>query len=241
MNQIVIKRNNPGELMKILVIIPIQQEYDLFLKSCTKHGFRAENLTIGRLPIVRFPDLDMTLSRGGLGKVQFAIQTQHLLDSESHWNLVICAGAAGCLETNLLAGDIVVATETVEHDIKNKFGKPRMPRYRGDETTINMLRGIAPTNGSFQLHFGPIACGDEDVVEVRRQEELKKLTGVIAVAWEGAGGARACQFSDIPFIELRGISDGANNQAVSDFEKNLPKVMQNLVITISSLAKRFNA
>jgi adenosylhomocysteine nucleosidase len=189
---------------------------------------------------VRFPDLDLTVSLGGLGKVQFAIQTQYLLDSEPGWELVICAGAAGGLENNLLAGDIVVATETVEHDIKNKFGKPRAPRYRGDEATINLLRGIAPTIDSFQLHFGPIASGDEDVIEVERQEELKKLTGAIAVAWEGAGGARACQFSDIPFVEIRGISDGANSEAPSDFEKNLPIVMENLVILISSLHRNHN-
>ena len=227
--------------MKTLVMIPIQQEYHLFLESCIAHEFRAENSTIGRLPIVRFPDLDLTVSLGGLGKVQFAIQAQHLLDSEPGWGLVICAGAAGCLAKELSVGDIVVATETVEHDIKNKFGMPRVPRYRGDEATINLLRQMAPTNGSFQLHFGPIASGDEDVIEVKRQEELKKLTGAIAVAWEGAGGARACQFSDIPFIELRGISDGADSEAPSDFEKNLPIVMENLVILISSLVRQFNA
>ena len=218
-------------------MIPTQQEYHLFLDSCTKQAFRAEHATIGRLPIVRFPELDITLSLGGLGKVQFAIQTQHLLDAEPGWDLVICAGAAGCLAKDLSAGDIVVATETVEHDIKNRFGMPRVPRYRGDEATINMLKGIAPTIDSFQLHFGPIASGDEDVIEVRRQEELKKLTDAIAVAWEGAGGARACQFSDIPFIEIRGISDGADSEAPSDFEKNLPMVMENLVILISSLSK----
>jgi adenosylhomocysteine nucleosidase len=226
--------------MKTLVMIPIQQEYRLFLESCAKDAFRAENARIGNLPIVHFPELDITVSLGGLGKVQFAIQTQHLLDSEPGWELVICAGAAGCLAKNLSVGDIVVATETVEHDIKNKFGKPRVPRYKGDEATIYMLRNIAPIIGTFRLHFGPIASGDEDVIEVQRQEELKELTGAIAVAWEGAGGARACQFSDIPFVEMRGISDGADSEAPSDFEKNLPIVMENLVILISSLVKQFN-
>jgi len=223
--------------MKTLVMIPVQQEYQLFLESCRTHEFRAEDATIGRLLVQPFPDLDLTVSRGGLGKVQFAIQTQHLLDAEPGWELVICAGAAGALENDLLAGDIVVATETVEHDIRNKFGMPRVPRYPGDEATVVLLRKIAPTIGSFQIRFGPIASGDEDVIEVKRQEEIKKLTGAIAVAWEGAGGARACQFCDIPFVEMRGISDGANSEAPSDFEKNLPMVMENLVVVISSLAQ----
>jgi len=163
------------------------------------------------------------------------------LDSGPAWDLVICAGAAGGLENNLSVGDIVVATETVEHDINNKFGKPRMPRFRGDETAINALRQIAPTNGSFQLYFSSIASGDEDVIDVKRQEELKRMTGAIAVAWEGAGGARACQFSDIPFIEIRGTTDGADSEAASDFEINLPRVMKNVAIIIGSLVKRFDA
>ena len=224
--------------MKTLVMIPVQREYRFFLESCRTNEFRVENATIGRLPVLRFPDLDLTVSLGGLGKVQFAIQTQHLLDSEPGWELVICAGAAGGLDNTLTAGDIVVATETIEHDIRNRFGKPLVPRCKGDEATIDLLRNIAPTNGSFQIHFGPIASGDEDVIEVKRQEEIKKLTGAIAVAWEGAGGARACQFCDVPFIEMRGISDGADSEAPSDFEKNLPIVMENLVILIGSLAKQ---
>ena len=52
---------------------------------------------IGRLPVVQFPDLGVTLARGGLGKVQFAVQTQHLLDTCSDWDLIVCAGAAGAL------------------------------------------------------------------------------------------------------------------------------------------------
>jgi adenosylhomocysteine nucleosidase len=134
-----------------------------------------------------------------------------------------------------------VATETIEHDIRNKFGKPRMPSYTGDEKTIQTMRQLGTDNGSFQLHFGAIASGDEDVVDVKRQEELKLRTGAIAVAWEGAGGARACQFNEVPFVEIRGISDGANSNAPSDFLENLPRVMDNLAVLISSMARRFNS
>src|SRR6266478_4000180 len=44
-------------------------------------------------------------------------------------HLVICAGAAGALVNGLSIGDVVVATETVEHDIRNKFGLPLLPRF----------------------------------------------------------------------------------------------------------------
>jgi adenosylhomocysteine nucleosidase len=226
--------------MKILVIIPTQKEYDYFLNHCFARQFQTEKITIGKLPVVRFPDLNMTVSRGGLGKVQFAVHTQHLLDSEFAWDLVICAGAAGSLDQKLSVGDIVVGTETVEHDIRNRFGKPLVPRFKGDNFTINILKQMAGNHISFQLHFGSIASGDEDVVDVKRQEEIRLTTAALAVAWEGAGGARACQFCDTPFIEIRGISDDANGDAPTDFAKNLQGVMENVALTISSMAKQFN-
>ena len=228
--------------MKILLIIPTQKEHDYFLESCIEQGFSAEKSRIGRISVVRFPDLDVTLSLGGLGKVMFAVHTQHLLDSEAAWELVVCAGAAGGLGNHLSVGDIVVGIETIEHDVKNKFGEPRMPSFKGDEATINGLRQLVSNNGSFQfqVHFASIASGDEDVVDVERKEEIKSRTGAIAVAWEGAGGARACQFSVIPFVEIRAISDGANNEAPSDFRKNLPRVMTNMAVLISAMAKGFN-
>ena len=226
------------KVVKILVIIPTQKEYDSFLKSCTGYGLRAKDSTIGRLPVVQFPDLDITLARGGLGKVQFAVQTQHLLDACPDWGLVVCAGAAGALVDSLSVGDVVVATETVEHDINNKFGAPLLPRFRGAEAIIADLKSMAPTSNLFQVHFGPIASGDEDVVDTERGRALHELTGGLAVAWEGAGGARACQFNDTPFVEIRGMTDGADSDAASDFEANLEGVMRNVATLIIDWAGR---
>jgi adenosylhomocysteine nucleosidase len=117
--------------MEILVVIPTEREFDLFLASCKTYALQAENLTIGKLPVVKIPDIGITLSHGGLGKTQFAVQTQHLLDAYSGWSLVICLGTAGALLKGLSVGDIVVATETVEHDIHNKCGKPLLPKFSG--------------------------------------------------------------------------------------------------------------
>jgi adenosylhomocysteine nucleosidase len=56
--------------------------------------------------------------------------------------------------------------------------------------------------------------------------------GSIAVAWEGAGGARACKFNKKYYLELRGVTDTANHQAAADFEVNLEKAMHNLAQVI---------
>ncbi|MGB0384622.1 MAG: acyltransferase [Ardenticatenaceae bacterium] len=224
--------------MKILVVIPTQKEFDFFLAACAEMAGEAEHSRLGRVEVVQFADLGirgkgvLTLSRGGLGKVQFAVHTQHLLDVGSEWDLVICAGAAGALVDTLSIFDVVVSTETVEHDINNHFGAPRLPRFNGAEAVISELKRVSSSFTSFQVHFGPVASGDEDVVDLERRRAIQKLTGALAVAWEGAGGARACQFSQVPFVEIRGISDGADSDAASDFLANLKQVMKNIATLI---------
>ena len=220
--------------MKTLIVAPMQEELDLFLQGCAKRGFRAENSTTGRLPIVRLPDLDILLACGGVGKAQFAVQTQHLLDTCTDRDLVICAGAAGGLVNELSIGDVVVATTTVEHDYRNRFTDSPAPRFDGAETAIASLRRVPLSSNSFKVHFGTVASGDEDIVDGERRTTLHRSTGALAVAWEGAGGARACAFSNAPFVEVRGVTDVANPNAPADFETNLEVAMDHIAALITS-------
>ena len=220
--------------MNKLIVTPMKKELDLLFQSYTTAGFHAESATVGRLPVVRLPDLGVTLARGGLGKVQFAVQTQHLLDTCSDWDLIVCAGAAGALAEEVSVGDVVVATRTVEHDYNNKFSERALPKFDGARTAIADLKSVSHLTDTFSVHFGPIASGDEDVVETERKRALHESTGALAVAWEGAGGARACAFSRIPFVEIRGVTDTADYKAASDFEENLEVAMSNLATLITS-------
>jgi adenosylhomocysteine nucleosidase len=229
-------KKSGGGVVKRLIVIPIQAEIDCFLQSCTDLGFPTETAKFGRLPVVQLPEQGITVAHGGLGKVQFALQTQHLLDACSDWDVVICAGAAGALVDALSPGDVVVATQTVEHDIRNKFGKPLLPRFRSAETMLAALREELSVRTAFTVHFGPIASGDEDVVHPERRRAIHQLTGALAVAWEGAGGARACHFSGVPYIEVRGITDHANSQAAADFKMNVTSAMRHIATLITARA-----
>jgi adenosylhomocysteine nucleosidase len=129
--------------------------------------------------------------------------------------------------------DVVVATETVEHDIRNQFGEPLLPRFRGDAAAVAELRSPAALCPSFQVHVGPVASGDEDVADSDRRKMVHARTGALAVAWEGAGGARACRFSGLPFVEIRGITDRADSEAALDFRGNLRGAMGNLAMLLT--------
>ena len=224
--------------VKILTVIPMHEELDFFVQGCTEQGLAVETSKLGRIPATYLSSLGLTLAQGGLGKTQFAVQTQHLIDSRKDWDLVICAGAAGGLDDRLSVGDVVIGTKTVEYDIYNKFGKPLLPEFSSAESIVQDFKHIDMTGNAFKLHAGAIASGDEDIVDRARRREVRERTGALATAWEGAGGARASYFSDLPFVEIRGISDGANETGARDFEKNLPMTMRNVAIVITTWARQ---
>ncbi len=90
--------------------------------------------------------------------------------------LLICAGAAGALTDSLQVGDVVVATETVEHDYRLKFVSRPLPRFAGNRKVIEVLQNLPKTGLGFSVHFGNVASGDEDIVDVVRGQEIAGLT-----------------------------------------------------------------
>lgn len=211
----------------ILIVTPLQEEYDDLHNSLYSHGLKSESGRIGRLDVYRFPELNVTLARGGHGKTQFGIQTQHILD-HAQFDLVICAGAAGALSSEVAIGDVIIATSTLEHDYNNKFSNRPKPSFAGDAECIEQIKALHMSDASFRIHFGIMAGGDEDVIDVIRGAELRQITNALGVAWEGVGGARASAFSNVPYLEIRGATDTANHEAPVVFDANLKIVMKNI-------------
>ena len=212
-----------------LIAVPQTGELKWLLAAFDTAGYRPRNATIGRLECHVFDDLAMLFTVGGHGKTQHAVQTQHLIEQKATIRAVICAGAAGRLREDLKLGDVVVGLATIEHDYKLRFVQRPLPRHDADAQLADEFRRVASQmNSKFRVLFGDIASGDEDVVDPARAAELAKATGASCVAWEGAGAARAAHFSRLPFLELRVITDSANQSAADDFHTNLEHAMPNL-------------
>jgi adenosylhomocysteine nucleosidase len=209
-----------------LIVTPLEAEYIYLAEGISLLGFESFQDKIGKLDVLRFPTLNLTLARGGHGKTQYAIHTQYLLDHSQN-KLLICAGAAGALSPNVAIGDVIVATSTIEHDYHEKFSPQSKPQFFGHDHSISRIRSLRIQNANFNIHFGVMASGDEDVIDIQRGTELHQLHGALAVAWEGAGGARASAFNEIPYLELRGITDIADHTAPEAFEANLRIAMHN--------------
>lgn len=219
---------------KLILICPLQRELDFLLKGFAKHGVDFKFGTTRRLPFFENKSHSLVAAIGGHGKTQFAIHTLHLLDHFEDASAVFCVGAAGGLAEHIQMCDLVVAEKTIEHDYTEKFHRATPPEFMGHSDWVTRAKA-AKGSGSFAVFHGAVASGDEDIVDSVRATELFKSTGALAVAWEGSGGARACAFHQVPFLEVRAITDNARDSVADAFKKNLERCMYNAAEFILSI------
>ena len=220
----------------MLVVTPLREEFDCLARVFEQRWGSPEQRAVGKAQVHEYRAAGVTLARGGLGKVQYAVTTGHLLAHLPAVDLVVCAGVAGSLADRVRVGDVVVGTATVEHDFNPNFA--RAPSFDCSPPHVAALRQMAgELQEPFQVHFAPVASGDEAIVDAARACALYAPTGALAVAWEGAGGARAAAFSDVPYVEVRGISDMADHAAMDVYEANIPEAMQNVAVIVTWLAE----
>src|SRR6516165_7953495 len=218
---------------RILILCPLAREWSFLVKTF-EASLRFERLHDLKIEAGYIPEWQALVSPGGHGKTQFAVQAQYLISRFSSVELVICAGAAGSLAPDLSVGDVVVGTETVEHDYRQLFATRPLPRFPGHGPSIDGLRRSARGVSGFHVAFGVIASGDEDVVSSERAQAIRDQIGAACVAWEGRGAARAALFNGIGSLEIRAITDAADKEAPQRFEANLPIAMANLASLLRS-------
>lgn len=224
--------------MTILALIPTILEFDAFQKALACSGIAGTSTQIGKLRGTSYMCGQLVAMEGGLGKAQFAIHTYHGLSNVPQTSLVICLGSAGGLTKDIKIGDVVVATQTIEHDYQRGLIPGQLPKFAGDQKTINRIQNNFPNDSNhISVKFGTIASGDESIVTVDRAKEVRNATGAIAAAWEGSGGARTCAFLNVPYIEVRGISDMANESAPSVFVENIPETMRKLAMFLNEFTQ----
>ena len=185
--------------------------------------------SVGRIPCLSYWSGRLLVAQGGLGKVDFAVRTLHLIERGPPLDGLICLGTCGALAPELAIGDIVVATETIEHDFNRKLTEGPIPRFQSDPALLSAFQAAGSSlPDGVSVAYGPIASGDEGIDSSARAKELIDGTGGIVAAWEGAGGAKACAFAGVPYIEVRCVSDLADEDAMTDYRANTPPAMGNL-------------
>ena len=183
---------------------------------------------------------DTVVVRSGIGKVNAAICAQILVDKFGV-DTLINTGIAGSLKVEINIGDIVLSTDTMQHDVDaREFGYeigqvPRMDTRtfpaddRLRETALQVCRKVNP---EIQVFEGRVASGDQFVADKETKEKIIANTQAYCTEMEGAAIGQAAYLNGIPYLVIRAISDKADDSAHMDypaFEKEAIRHTVNLV------------
>lgn len=162
--------------------------------------------------------------------------------------LIIYTGVAGGIAKQVAIGDIVIASELLQHDVDASgtglFAKFEIPllgkaafQVRQDylEHTMSAanhfvdsaLDDVVPIEQLQQLgiekptvHRGAIASGDQFISSEQIAKQLRaEIPDLLCVEMEGAAVAQVCYENGVDCVVIRSISDHADQHAALDFPK----------------------
>lgn len=214
-----------GNNMKTIGIIGAMAEEIAYLKE--KVEIVATKSVIGQqVYIGKYAGNSVVLVVSGIGKVNAAICTQALIDLFGV-DYIINTGVAGALNEELRVGDILISTDAVQHDMDTSLlGDPvgTIPRmaescFPADEALIRLAQeAAAEAEEGYRTLAGRVASGDQFIGTQEGRERIRRTVKGDCAEMEGAAIAHTCYLNRIPFVIIRAISDGADEDAGLSFE-----------------------
>lgn len=184
---------------------------------------------------------DVVFALSGIGKVAAAITASTLIHHFAAQQLVF-TGVAGGLHPDAKVGDVVVATELLQHDMDATPLAPRhvvpltgLSRFPADAllsaALLQACRSVLADDAELRSHLqrfhpqarasvhqGLLLSGDQFVNSQTQSQRLRdELPDAWAVEMEGAAVAQVCHDHGTPFAVMRTISDRADATAHVDF------------------------
>lgn len=189
---------------------------------------------------------EVVVVRCGIGKVNAAVCTQILADLY-HIEAVINTGVAGSLRNEIDIADIVLSTDTLQHDVDaTGFGYglgviPRMDQsiFDADLKLINLTKEVCseviPEVG---VHTGRIVSGDQFISDNSKKNWLVENFNGYCTEMEGAAIAQTAYLNGIPFLIIRAISDKADHSAEMTYSEFEELAISHTVKIINGLVAR---
>ncbi|MHB1199105.1 MAG: 5'-methylthioadenosine/adenosylhomocysteine nucleosidase [Polaromonas sp.] len=232
----------------ILSALPQEQRGLLgLLQSPRKLSHAGRDFWLGNLH-----DQPVVLALSKIGKVAAATTATALIERFGVGRVVF-TGVAGGIGAGVKVGDVVVATDFMQHDldVSPLFPRYEVPFYRkarfDSDAALTVLlfqaacRALESEHAKGLeslaahrfpracVHQGLIASGDRFVSGAGESHALRvALAGagheVLAVEMEGAAVAQVCMDYGVPFAAVRTISDRADDSAHVDFQRFVDEV-----------------
>lgn len=189
---------------------------------------------------------DVVVVKAGIGKVNAACCTQSLIDHfPVKW--VVNTGIAGSLQAKIDIGDIVLATDAVEHDMEVSVFGYEPGHVPGMETLAfpmdEALRKIAKeacekVNPEISVYEGRVVTGDQFISSKEKKQWLTDTFAGYCTEMEGGAIAHAAYLNNVPCLVVRAISDKADDSAEMDYPTFEAKAIEHTVNLMIEMAGR---
>lgn len=190
-------------------------------------------------------DRPVVLALSGMGKVAAATTATALIERFGAARILF-TGVAGGVGDGVHVGDVVVASDYLQHDMDASplFPRWELPGYGAARLACDTalaatlvhaasaclermggaLGSQAGGGAAPRVHQGLVASGDRFVSAAQDAHALRTALHaaghpVLAVEMEGAAVAQVCADYRVPFAAMRTISDRADDTAHVDFSR----------------------
>lgn len=184
----------------------------------------------------------------GVGKVNAAMCTLLLIEKFSP-EVVINSGVAGSLSELVSIGDIVVAKNSVEHDMNatalgDKQGEVTLAHKtvmyfdcdkKAYETMYKACKEIEDT----RVELGTVASGDIFISDRHKRLKIRDNFNALACEMEGASVGHVCYCCKIPYTIIRAISDDLDENKGMDFVKFCSLAAKKTVFALNTFIEQW--
>lgn len=190
---------------------------------------------------------EVVVVRSGIGKVNAAVCSQVLVDRFGV-EAIVNTGIAGSLRAEINIGDIVLSTDSVQHDMDaTGFGYPagQIPRmdtfaFPADEKLLNLAKECcARVNPDIQTFTGRVVSGDQFISDKGKKQWLTETFDGSCTEMEGAAIAQVCYLNHIGCLIIRAISDKADDSANMDYQEFEAKAIWHSVKLLLAIAENY--
>ena len=193
----------------------------------------------------------VTVVQSRIGKVAAALTAASLV-RDHDVDAIVFTGIAGAMHDRLAIGDVVVATDLVQHDLAGPpamFARGEIPLLgvvelptdpeltaaavaAADDFVRHGLGSIVTAEQLAELgigrpvvHTGQVATGDEFIEGDLKEIVRRRAPNAMCVDMEGAAVAQVChELGGVPLCVIRAISDLASGTASVDFPRFLDQL-----------------
>jgi len=197
---------------------------------------------------------EIFLTRCDPGKVNAVIATQQMIDQFSV-DAIFNMGSSGALDPQLEVGDLVVASEFIQHDfdvtdwglkpgemlfdivISNSVGQMQFRTqqiFKAEPALTKLAVEVAQQieltaldDHSPKIYTGRILSGDQFISKSEKARALWETHQGLCTDMEAAAIAQTCEVNNVPFLCIRAISDRADHSARVSFTDLLVGVTAN--------------